>query len=122
MSLAQSPLGRRDDLRAAFGGYLLALADDELVLGHRHSEWTGFAPDIESDVALSSVAQEEIGHARLFYERAGDLLGGTPDDLAYGRAPDGFRNAVLVERPHGDWGVTIVRMFLSDRAGAGRLV
>ena len=121
MSLAQSPLGRRDDLRAAFGGYLLALADDELVLGHRHSEWTGFAPDIESDVALSSVAQEEIGHARLFYERAGDLLGGTPDDLAYGRAPDGFRNAVLVERPNGDWGFTIVRMFLYDRADVVRL-
>ena len=121
MSLAQSPLARRNDVRAALAGYLLALADDELVLGHRHSEWTGFAPDIESDVALSSVAQEEIGHARLFYERAGDLLGGTPDDLAYGRTSEAFRNAVLVERPNGDWGFTIVRMFLYDRADAVRL-
>lgn len=121
MNLAQSPLGRRDDLRAALAGYLLALADDELILGHRHSEWTGFAPDIESDVALSSVAQEEIGHALLFYERAGDLLGGTPDDLAYGRSPEAFRNAVLLERPNGDWDFSIMRMFLYDRADAVRL-
>lgn len=121
MNLAQSPLGRRDDLRAALAGYLLALADDELILGHRHSEWTGFAPDIESDVALSSVAQEEIGHALLFYERAGDLLGGTPDDLAYGRSPEAFRNAVLLERPNGDWDFSIIRMFLYDRADAVRL-
>lgn len=111
----------RPELREALAGYLLAAADDELVLGHRHSEWTGFAPDIESDVALSSVAQEEIGHARLFYEQAAELRGGTPDDLAFGRAPEAFRNAVLVERPNGDWAFTIVRMFLYDHADAVRL-
>lgn len=111
----------RPELREALAGYLLAVADDELVLGHRHSEWTGFAPDIESDVALSSVAQEEIGHARLFYEQAGELRGGTPDALAYRRGPEAFRNAVLVERPNGDWAFTIVRMFLYDHADAVRL-
>lgn len=111
----------RPELRSALAGYLLAVADDELVLGHRHSEWTGFAPDIESDVALSSVAQEEIGHARLFYEQAAELRGGTPDELAYGRAPEMFRNAVLVERPNGNWAFTIVRMVLYDHADAVRL-
>ena len=44
-----------------------ALGDDELVLGHRHSEWTGFAPHIEEDVAFSSIAQDEIGHAANYY-------------------------------------------------------
>jgi len=121
VNLASSPVLQRADLRAVLAAYLLALADDELILGHRHSEWTGVAPDIESDVALSSVAQEEIGHARLFYERACDLLGGTPDRWAYGRSAEEFRNAVLVERPNGDWAFTIVRMFLYDRADTVRL-
>lgn len=109
------------ELRDALAAYLLAIADDELILGHRHSEWTGFAPDIESDVALSSIAQEEIGHARLFYERVGELAGGDPDTLAYGRSPTQFRNAVLTERPNGDWGYSIMRLFLYDRADAMRL-
>ncbi|MDR7450278.1 MAG: 1,2-phenylacetyl-CoA epoxidase subunit PaaC [Armatimonadota bacterium] len=121
MNPAGSPVLEQADLRASLAAYLLALADDELILGHRHSEWTGLAPDIESDVALSSVAQEELGHARLFYERACDLRGGTPDTLAYGRSAGEFRNAVLVERPNGDWAFTIVRMFLYDRADAVRL-
>jgi hypothetical protein len=59
--------------RSALRALLLAIADDEMLMGHRHSEWTGFAPDIESDVALSSIAQEEIGHARLFYEQVAAL-------------------------------------------------
>jgi ring-1,2-phenylacetyl-CoA epoxidase subunit PaaC len=121
LSLAAVPVLRPPEVRSALAGYLLAIADDELILGHRHSEWTGFAPDIESDVALSSVAQEEIGHAKLFYERACDLLGGDPDTLAYGRSAEEFRNAVFVERPNGDWDFTIVRMCLYDHADAVRL-
>ena len=49
---------------------LLDLADDELVLGWRDSEWTGIAPFLEEDVAFSSIAQNEIGHARALYELA----------------------------------------------------
>lgn len=109
------------ELRRVLAGYLLAIADDELILGHRHSEWTGFAPDIESDVALSSIAQEEIGHAKLFYEQVAELQGGTADTLAYGRPAAEFRNAVLVERPNGDWGYSMLRLFLYDRADAQRL-
>jgi len=108
-------------VRAALAGYLLAIADDELIIGHRHSEWTGFAPDIESDVALSSIAQEEIGHAKLFYEQVAGLAGGSADALAYRRSPGEFRNAVFTERPNGDWGFSIVRLFLYDRADAHRL-
>lgn len=121
MGLATLPALQDAKLREALALYLLATADDELILGHRHSEWTGFAPDIESDVALSSIAQEEIGHARLFYERAAELAGGDPDTLAYSRGPEQFRNAVLTEHPNADWGYSIVRLFLYDRADAVRL-
>src|SRR6266705_2351689 len=49
---------------------LLEIADDELILGWRDSEWTGIAPFLEEDVAFSSIAQNEIGHARALYELA----------------------------------------------------
>lgn len=121
MSLAALPALQGTDTRRALAAYLLSVADDELILGHRHSEWTGFAPDIESDVALSSIAQEEMGHARLFYERVGELAEGDPDALAFGRGAEQFRNLTLVERPNGDWGYSIVRLFLYDHADAVRL-
>jgi ring-1,2-phenylacetyl-CoA epoxidase subunit PaaC len=107
--------------RAAVRGLLLAMADDELVLGHRHSEWTGFAPDIESDVAMSSIAQEEIGHARVLYEQVAALDGTSADRLAFGRAPEAFCNAVLTERPNGDWAFSVVRAWLYDHADGERL-
>ena len=101
-------------VRAAFREWLVRIADDELVIGHRHSEWTGFGPDIESDVAMSSIAQEELGHARLFYEQvAGDDPGGA-DRLAYGRAPDDYRNAVLLELPNQGWEFSIIRLALYE--------
>src|SRR5579884_3746903 len=53
--------------------HLLGLADDELVIGWRDSEWTGIAPVLEEDVAFSSIAQNEIGHARAVYEVADEI-------------------------------------------------
>jgi ring-1,2-phenylacetyl-CoA epoxidase subunit PaaC len=100
---------------------LLALADDELVIGHRHSEWTGWAPHIEEDLAFSSIAQDEMAHARLLYELASEHMDRTVDDLALGRQPSEFRNAVLCERPNRDWGFTIARQYLYDTADAVRL-
>lgn len=108
-------------VRAAFREWLLRVADDELAIGHRHSEWTGVGPDIESDVAMSSIAQEEMGHARLFYEQiAGDEAGGA-DRLAFGRAPADYRNAVLLEQPNGGWEFTIVRLVLYEAFEQQRL-
>jgi ring-1,2-phenylacetyl-CoA epoxidase subunit PaaC len=72
---------KEDASRDAVRSYLLAAADDELIIGHRHSEWTGFAPDIESDVALSSVAQDELGHARVLYEQVAAVDGTTPRQM-----------------------------------------
>ncbi|MGH2692209.1 MAG: 1,2-phenylacetyl-CoA epoxidase subunit PaaC [Actinomycetota bacterium] len=102
-------------------GLLLALADDELVIGHRHAEWTGWAPYLEEDLAFSSIGQDEMGHARLLYELAEPLAGKDPDALALGREPGEYRNAILCERPNGDWGYTIARQYLYDRADDVRL-
>jgi ring-1,2-phenylacetyl-CoA epoxidase subunit PaaC len=100
---------------------LLALADDELVLGHRHAEWTGWAPHIEEDLAFSSIAQDEIAHARMLYGLAGPLTDLDEDALALGRRPGEYLNAVLCERPNGDWGYTVARQYLYDTADAVRL-
>jgi ring-1,2-phenylacetyl-CoA epoxidase subunit PaaC len=91
---------------------LLAVADDELILGHRHAEWTGWAPHVEEDLAFSSIAQDEIAHARLLYGLADQDV----DALALGREPHGYRNAILCERPNGDWGYTLARHYLYDTA------
>src|SRR5438445_343185 len=95
---------------AAFREWLLRAADDELIIGHRHSEWTGFGPDIESDVAFSSIAQEEVGHARAFYAQIASGAGEDEDHLAFARRPGDYRHAVLVERENGGWEWSIVRL------------
>ena len=100
---------------------LLALADDELVMGHRHSHWTGVAPHLEEDMAFSSISQDEIGHAVIWYSLAAELTGKDPDSLGLGRPADGYRNAILVERPPRDWGYTIARHYVYDTAEDIRL-
>ena len=100
---------------------LLALADDELVMGHQHAHWTGVAPHLEEDMALSSIAQDEIGHAVVWYGLVAELTGSNPDALGLGREPGGYRNAILVERPPRDWGFTIARHYLYDTAEDVRL-
>ena len=101
--------------------FLLALADDEFVIGYANSEWTGIAPLLEEDIAFSSLAQDELGHAKLFYELAAELVSSNPDVLAYGRAPEDFRNAEICERPRGDWAYTVSRQFFYDTADYLRL-
>jgi len=96
---------------------LLSLADDELVIGWRDSEWTGIAPLLEEDVAFSSIAQNEIGHARAVYE----LLADDADALAFDRAPDEYRCAPLVELRLLDWAHTIARRWLYEVADEIRI-
>ena len=79
------------ETRAALGAYLLAWADDELILGHRDSEWTGVAPQLEEDVAFSSIAQDEIGHAALIYGLVAALSGDDADRLALRRPAEEYR-------------------------------
>lgn len=110
-----------DPLREALGGLLLAMADDEVLLGHRDAEWVGHAPILEADIAIASIAQDEIGHALLWYSLLQELGWPDPDRMAYFRDPPEFRNATLVELPRGDWAFTIVRQFLFDFAEKVRL-
>ena len=100
---------------------LLDIADDELILGWRDSEWTGIAPLLEEDVAFSSIAQNEIGHARALYELVARAEGTTADELAFDRAPGEYRCARLVELRLLDWEKTIARHYLYEGADAARL-
>jgi ring-1,2-phenylacetyl-CoA epoxidase subunit PaaC len=107
--------------RDALAALLLTVADDELVIGYWDSEWTGIAPMLEEDVAMSSVSQDEIGHAAALYAMLGELTGRDPDDLAYAREPDAFRHAALLDHPRTDWAFTIARRYLYETADAARL-
>jgi ring-1,2-phenylacetyl-CoA epoxidase subunit PaaC len=101
---------------------LLEIADDELILGWRNSEWTGIAPFLEEDVAFSSIAQNEIGHARALYQLAAEDLGTTADELAFDRPPGEYRCSRLVElRFVPDWARTIARHVLYERADEQRI-
>ena len=100
---------------------LLSIADDELILGWRNSEWTGIAPFLEEDVAFSSIAQNEIGHARALYELAARELGTTADELAFDRRPEEYRCAPLVQLRKLEWARTIGRHWLYETADEIRL-
>lgn len=100
---------------------LLEVADDELVLGWRDSEWTGIAPFLEEDVAFSSIAQNEVGHARALYELAAERLGTTADQLAFDRQPGEYRSSPFVEARRLDWAQTIARHVLYEAADELRL-
>ena len=94
--------------------FALALADDALVLGHRLSEWSGKAPSLEEDIALSNLGLDLIGQARLFYQFAArrEDKGRDEDKLAYFRDTPQFRNVLLVELPGGDFAFTMARQFV----------
>lgn len=106
----------------ALADLLFQLADDDFILAYRGSEWLGLAPHIEEDVAFSSMSQDMMGHAVMFYEMLESLGLGKADDIAQLRETKDFRNAILVERkngtgeyndnPHYDWAYAIVRSYV----------
>ena len=104
---------------------LLALGDDELILGQRNSEWCGHAPILEEDNAFANLALDEIGHAGLWYTILAELRGEDPetypDALVYFRDMPDYRCAQLVELPKGDWAFSILRQYLFDSAEKVRL-
>jgi ring-1,2-phenylacetyl-CoA epoxidase subunit PaaC len=106
MALAVAP--------AALACYSLRLGDNALVLGQRTAEWTGHAPIIEEDLALTNVALDLVGQARLWLAYAAEIEGNgrDADALAYFRGQHEFRNVLLVELPNGDYGRTLMREFL----------
>ena len=105
----------------ALAELLLSMADDEFVIGFSDFEWTGIAPLLEEDVAMSSLAQDEIGHAAALYGLLAELTGTDPDALAYDREPDAYRHCRLLDHGRGDWAMTIARRYLYDTADGIRL-
>lgn len=105
--------------------FLLSIADDELVLGHRDSEWCGHAPILEEDIAFANIALDEIGHANLWYSLLAEIEGqdpvAFPDRLVYFREPKEYRNIQLVELPNSDWAFSLLRQYIFDEAELVRL-
>jgi len=110
-------------VRTALDELLLWMADDEFVSGFMDSEWTGIAPLLEEDIAVSSISQDELGHARALYQVLANLRddGRDEDAIAYDREPDEYRHARLLDHPRGDWADTIARRFLYELADEARL-
>lgn len=103
---------------------LLAVADDKLMFGHRNSDWTGLGPILEEDIAFSSIAQDEIAHAQALYELAStlDTKKRSADELAFGRTPEQYRCAQIVELPDEfDYATAIARKLFCDHFDRLRL-
>ncbi|MGO1068813.1 1,2-phenylacetyl-CoA epoxidase subunit PaaC [Lysobacter sp. CA199] len=102
--------------RDALFEFALRLGDTTLILGHRDSQWCGHSPALEEDIALANIALDLIGQTQLWLGLAAEIegKGRTADDIAYLRDACDFRNLLLVERPNGDFGNTVMRHFLFD--------
>jgi ring-1,2-phenylacetyl-CoA epoxidase subunit PaaC len=96
--------------------YLIRLGDDSLILGHRLSEWCGHGPVLEEDIAMTNISLDLIGQTTSIFEYAGKIegKGRSEDDIAFLRYQKDYKNLLLVERPNGDFGVTMMRQFLFD--------
>lgn len=105
---------------------ILHLADDALIMSQRLSEWTGHGPALEQDIALTNIALDTLGQARLFYQHAANLINENrvktefvpranypldEDDIAYHRMEHQFLSHLLLELPNGDWGQTVLKLF-----------
>jgi len=92
--------------------YILHLADNALITGHRLSEWTGHGPSVEQDIAMSNIALDLVGQSRNLYQYAASMKeGATEDTLAYLRDAREFKNLLIAETGNGDWAKTITRLF-----------
>ena len=96
--------------------FLLRQGDNTLILSHRISEWCGHAPIIEEDIALANIALDLLGQTQMWLGLAAEVEGAgrSADDLAMLRDAWDFRNSILLERPNGDFGQTMMRQFLFD--------
>ncbi|GGJ69541.1 ring-1,2-phenylacetyl-CoA epoxidase subunit PaaC [Anoxybacillus voinovskiensis] len=110
---------------------LFQLADDDFIIAYRGSEWLGLAPHIEEDVAFSSITQDTMGHAAMYYQLLEDIGMGRADDLAHGRGANERRNAILLEEVNGpghylyepqyDWAFAVVRNYFYTQAKKVRI-
>ncbi len=99
---------------------LYKIADDQLIIGHRNSEWTGLGPLLEEDIAFSSMAQDKIGQSEHLYNLLHQLGEADPDTVAFTRNAPQFHCSQLVELPIGGYDFSLIRHFLFDFAEYSR--
>lgn len=112
--------------KQAVSNLIFQLADDDFLFSYRSSEWLGLAPHIEEDVASSSITQDTMGHALMYYKLLEDLGYGKEDDLAHLRPANERKNSILTERVNGegvymetpkyDWAFHVVRSYFYTQA------
>lgn len=95
---------------------LFKIADDQLIIGHRNSEWTGLGPIIEEDIAFSSIAQDKIGHAQAIYNILHELEEADADALGFMRNANEFKSCHFVEYLIGEYDFSLMRNFLYNHA------
>jgi ring-1,2-phenylacetyl-CoA epoxidase subunit PaaC len=95
---------------------LFKIADDELIIGHRNSEWTGLGPILEEDIAFSSIAQDKLGQSLAIYNLLHELGENEPDELAFGRSENEFKCCHLAEYPNGEYDFSLMRHFFFSHA------
>lgn len=100
----------------ALKDFLYKMADDQLIIGHRNSEWTGLGPLLEEDIAFSSMAQDKLGQSYTLYSMLSDLGESDPDNIAFMRNAQQFHNCQFVELPIGEYDFSLIRHFLFDTA------
>ncbi len=95
---------------------LYKMADDQLIIGHRNSEWTGLGPLLEEDIAFSSIAQDKIGQSLAMYNILHSLGEAEPDIIAFTRNAENFKCCQLAEYPIGEYEFSLMRNFLFNHA------
>lgn len=109
-----SPISTSDIIATDRFDYVIRLADDCLIYSHRLAEWSTWSPQLEEDLALTNIALDLLGQARLLLTYAGDIEGegNSEDDLAYLREEQDFRCCLLVEHPmEHEFGDEMARLF-----------
>ncbi len=105
-----------DKQLTAIKEFLYKIADDQLIIGHRNSEWTGLGPLVEEDIAFSSIAQDKIGQSQHIYEILHTLGEAEPDTIAFTRDAKDFKSSHLTEYPIGEYDFSLMRNFLFNHS------
>ena len=95
---------------------LYKMADDQLIIGHRNSEWTGLGPVLEEDIAFSSMAQDKIGQSYQLFSLLNELGESDPDTVAFTRNANQFHCCDYVTYPIGGYDFSLMRHFFFDTA------
>lgn len=93
---------------------LWPIADDDWMMGHRGSEWLALAPDLEEDLATSSISQDELGHGALIYGLLEDLGDVAQDRAVYSRDLQYWRHARLTDAPPTTWAEWVFRRYVYE--------